>query len=92
MWERCGEARRALTDALGLEAAPGEVGQAGAGDGALEEVALPAAEVHRAADLEGDQTSQATRHEDSLERRPSQTWAGALKEQRKDQNVIVSRH
>ena len=53
MRERCGEARRALTDALGLEAAPGEVGQAGAGDGALEEVALPAAEVHRAADLEG---------------------------------------
>ena len=53
MRERPVFTRRVLTNALGLEAAPGEVGQACAGDGALEKVALPAAEVHRAADLEG---------------------------------------
>lgn len=42
-----------LTDALGLETAPREVGQTRARDGALQQVALPAAEEHGAADLYG---------------------------------------
>lgn len=40
-----------LTDALRLKATPGEVGETGAGYGALQQVALPAAEEHGAADL-----------------------------------------
>lgn len=42
-----------LTDALGLEAAPCEVGQTRARNGALQQVALSAAEEHGAADLFG---------------------------------------
>lgn len=42
-----------LTNALGLETAPCEVGQTRARNGALQQVALPAAEEHDAADLFG---------------------------------------
>lgn len=42
-----------LTDALGLETTPCEVGQTRARNGALQQVALPAAEEHAAADLFG---------------------------------------
>lgn len=43
-----------LTDALGLETAPCEVGQTRAGNGTLQQVALPAAEENGAADLFGE--------------------------------------
>lgn len=42
-----------LTNALRLETAPCEVGQTRARNGALQQVALPAAEEHGAADLFG---------------------------------------
>ena len=41
-----------LTYAFGLQSAPGEVGETGTGDGSLEQVALPTAEEHGAADLQ----------------------------------------
>lgn len=45
-----------LTDAVGLDAAPGEVGQAGPGGGALQEISLLAPEEQDASHLSQEET------------------------------------